>query len=132
MAKTTIDRQFSDIDLTFQKHPVTGDIRLSINEQAIVRAVRNLIMTNHFERPFNSQIGSNVRRMLFEPISPLTAKYIQREIEDTIKNFEPRVKLQEVFVQVSPDFNYYQVNISFYIVNKSDPISLSFILERLR
>jgi len=132
MAKTTIDRTFSDIDLTFQKHPVTGDIRLSTNEQAIIRSVRHLILTNHFERPFNSEIGSNVRRMLFEPISPLTANHIQREIEDTIKNFEPRVKLKEVFVQVNPDYNYYQVNVEFYIINKPDPISLSFILERLR
>jgi phage baseplate assembly protein W len=125
-------RQFSDIDLTFQPNPVTGDIRLSVGSQAIIRSVRNLVLTNHWERPFNSQLGSNVRRMLFEPISPVNANILQREISDVINNFEPRVNLQEVFVQPDPDYNYYQVQVTFFIINSADPITLNFILNRLR
>jgi phage baseplate assembly protein W len=129
---STIENRYSDIDLTFTMHPVTKDIVLSIDDQAIARAVRNLILTNHYERPFHPEIGSNVRKMLFEPISPLTANYLQREIEDTIKNYEPRVKLQQVIVQVEPDTNSYSAIISFYINNRTQPSTLNLVLQRLR
>lgn len=129
---TTIPNRYSDIDLTFTMHPVKKDIVLSVDDQAVIRSVRNLIMTNHYERPFHPEIGSNVRKMLFEPISPLTANYLQREIEDTIKNFEPRVKIQQVVVQVEPDANYYTAIISFFINNRTEPTTVNFILQRLR
>jgi predicted component of type VI protein secretion system len=70
--------------------------------------------------------------MLFEPISPLTANYLQREIEDTIKNYEPRVKLQQVVVQVEPDLNYYSAIIKFFINNRTEPTTLNLVLQRLR
>ena len=131
MANLTQNR-YSDIDLTFTMHPVKKDIVTSVDDQAVIRSVRNLIMTNHYERPFHPEIGSNVRKMLFEPISPLTANYLQREIEDTIKNFEPRVKLQQVIVQVEPDANYYSAIISFFINNRTEPTTVNLILQRLR
>ena len=127
-----IQNRYSDIDLTFTMHPVKKDILTSVDDQSVIRSVRNLIMTNHYERPFHPEIGSNVRKMLFEPISPLTANYLQREIEDTIKNFEPRVKLQQVIVQTEPDANYYQAIISFFINNRTEPTTVNFILQRLR
>lgn len=127
-----IQNRYSDLDLTFTMHPVKKDVVLSVDDQAVIRSVRNLILTNHYERPFHPEIGSNVRKMLFEPISPLTANYLQREIEDTIKNYEPRVKLQQVIVQVEPDYNYYQAIISFYINNRTEPTTVNFILQRLR
>ena len=127
----TINR-YSDLDLTFTKHPVKKDIVLSIDDQAVIRSVRNLIMTNHYERPFHPEIGSNVRKMLFEPISPLTANYLQREIEDTIKNFEPRVKIEQVLVQIEPDANYYSAIVSFFINNRTEPTTINFVLQRLR
>jgi phage baseplate assembly protein W len=128
----TIQNRYSDLDLMFRVHPVKKDIVLSVDDQAVIRSVRNLILTNHYERPFHPEIGSNVRRMLFEPISPLTANYIQREIEDTIRNFEPRVKLQQVVVQIEPDANYYSVIMSFYINNRTEPTTINFVLQRLR
>lgn len=128
----TLQNRYTDLDLTFTMHPIKKDIVLSVDDQAVIRSVRNLILTNHFERPFHPEIGSNVRKLLFEPISPLTANYLQREIEDTIKNFEPRVKLQQVVVQVKPDQNYYSAIISFYINNKTVPVSINLVLERLR
>jgi predicted component of type VI protein secretion system len=70
--------------------------------------------------------------MLFEPISPLTANYLQREIEDTIRNFEPRVRLQQVVVQTEPDSNAYSAIISFFINNNTAPTTINFVLQRLR
>jgi phage baseplate assembly protein W len=125
-------RTYSDLDFRFTKHPVKKDLVLSNDEQAVIRSVKNLILTNHYERPFQPDIGSNVRRMLFEPISPLTANYLQREISDVIKNYEPRATLNEVFVDMSPDENSYTVYISFYLVNQSTPITINFLLQRLR
>jgi phage baseplate assembly protein W len=125
-------RTYSDLDFRFTKHPVKKDLVLSYDEQAVIRSVKNLILTNHYERPFQPDIGSNVRRMLFEPISPLTANYLQREISDVIKNYEPRATLNEVFVDMSPDENSYTVYISFYLVNQSTPITINFLLQRLR
>lgn len=129
---TSIQNRYSDLDLTFTMHPISKDVVLSIDDQAVIRSVRNLILTNHYERPFHPEIGSNVRKMLFEPISPLTANYLQREIEDTIKNYEPRVKLQQVIVQIEPDHNFYTAIISFFINNRTEPTTVNFILQRLR
>lgn len=127
-----IQNRYSDLDLTFTKHPVTNDVVLSVDDQAVIRAVRNLVLTNHYEKPFHPEIGSNVRKMLFEPVSPLTANYLQREIEDTIRNYEPRAKLKEVIVQIEPDQNYYMAIITFFIVNRTEPITINFVLQRLR
>jgi hypothetical protein len=129
---STLQNRYSDLDLTFTKHPVRKDIVLSIDEQAVIRSVRNLVLTNHYERPFHPEIGSNVRQMLFEPISPLTANYLQREIEDTIRNFEPRVSLREVVVIVNEDYNAYSAIITFFINNRTEPTTINFVLQRLR
>jgi phage baseplate assembly protein W len=129
---TTLTNRYSDLDFAFTKHPITKDIVLSYDEQAIIRAVRNLLLTNHYEVPFNSQIGSNVRRMLFEPIAPLMSNILKKEIEDTIRNYESRVQLESVDVIVLPDEDFYRVNVTFYMVNSTEPISINFILERLR
>lgn len=128
----TIKNRYSDIDLTFTRHPIKKDIVISVDDQAVIRSVRNLILTNHYERPFQPEIGSNVRKMLFEPISPVTANYLEREIEDTIKNFEPRVTLQQVSVSVNPDQNYYNATMIFYINNRTEPTTVNYILQRLR
>jgi phage baseplate assembly protein W len=129
---TTITDRYSDLDFTFTKHPITKDIVLSYDEQAIIRSMRNLLLTNHFEVPFNSQIGSNVRRLLFEPISPMMANILKEEIENTIRNYETRVILQSVDVVLVPDDSYYRVFVSFFMANSTAPISINFILERLR
>ena len=128
----SIQNRYSDLDLTFTKHPIKKDLVISVDDQAVIRSLRNLVLTNHYERPFHPEIGSNVRKMLFEPISPLTANYLQREIEDTIKNFEPRATLQQVIVQVEPDQNYYSAIISFFINNNTQPTTINFVLQRLR
>ena len=128
----TLNKIYSDIDYSFTKNPITKDIVIGYDTQAVIRSVRNLILTNHYEVPFNSSIGSNIRRMLFEQITPLTGNILKREIEDTIINYEPRALLKSVEVIALPDQEYYTVTITFYLLNGVEPITINFTLERLR
>jgi phage baseplate assembly protein W len=127
-----IQKLYSDIDFTFTKRPVIGDVALSYDQQAVIRSVRNLLLTNHFERPFNPQLGSNIDALLFEPSSPLTASLLENDIKTTIQNFEPRARLNEVTVTASADQNAYNVYLSFYIENATLPTTVTLLLERNR
>lgn len=130
MARNT--RVFSDIDLNFTAHPVTKDITRRYDENAVKSALRNLIMTANYERPFHSEIGSQIRSLLFEPSSPMLAQLLKQAITDTITNFEPRVNLLDVFVNFQPDDNSLFVKIEFTIVNTTQPLTVDIILERTR
>jgi phage baseplate assembly protein W len=130
MARNT--RIFSDLDLNFTPHPVTGDLVRRFDDQAIKQSIKNLIMTNHFERPFHSELGSPIPALLFEPMTPLTTLMIRRSIIDLISNFEPRVELSEVDVIQSPENNAVYVTITFKIVNTELPLTLDLVLERTR
>jgi phage baseplate assembly protein W len=130
MARNT--RTFSDLDLNFTAHPVTKDITRRFDENAIKTSLRNLILTSNYERPFHSEIGSPIKRLLFEPATPMTQVMIKKAIEDTVLNFEPRVQLTEVNVNVSGDNNSVYVSIYFKIVNTERPLSLDLVLERTR
>lgn len=123
---------YSDIDFTFTKKPVVGDVALSYDELAVVRSIRNLLLTKHYERPFNPEIGSNIDAILFEPITPVTATSLQKEVELVIKNYEKRAKLKEILIVPYPDKNSYDVTISFYIENATLPTSVTLLLERNR
>jgi len=123
---------YSDIDFTFTKKPVVGDVALSYDELAVVRSIRNLLLTKHYERPFNPDIGSNIDAILFEPISPVTATSLEKEVELVIKNYEKRAKLKEIIIVPYPDKNAYDITISFYIENATLPTSVTLLLERNR
>jgi len=130
MARNT--RTFSDLDLNFTAHPVTKDIVRKYDEEAIKAAVKNLVLTQNYERPFHSEIGSQIRGLLFEPATPMLNIMLKRAISDTIINFEPRVKLDEVLVTVSPDNNEVYVSIYFTIINTVRPLQVDLILTRTR
>jgi len=130
MARNT--RTFSDLDLNFTKHPVTKDVVRKFDEEAIKAAVKNLVLTQNYERPFHSEIGSQIRGLLFEPATPMLNIMLKRAIADTIINFEPRVKLDEVLVTFSPDNNEVYVSIYFTIVNTVRPLQVDLILTRTR
>lgn len=130
--KTNISRQYKDLDLNFTIHPVKKDINKNIDEMAVINSVKNLILTNHYERPFQPDIGSNIQKLLFENMDHITASAIQREIHQTIKNFEPRVNLNAVKVSPNFDNNSYNVGMEFYIINRTEPITIEFFLERVR
>ncbi len=125
-------RQFADLDLNFTPHPVTGDVGFKKDENAIKQAVKNLVLTQNFERPFHSEIGSSLRSLLFEPATPMTKEILRKTISDTITNFEPRVELIDVEIRYKLDDTAVDVRVIFKIVNTFTPIDVNLTLERTR
>ena len=126
-------RQYKDLDLFFGKKQASGDINKVTDIQAVKRSVRNLVLLNHYEKPFHPEIGSGVRNILFEPMTPLTSHSLAVEIEDVIENFEPRAKLVGVRALPNLDRNEYEVTVEFYVVNApTELVDLTIFLERLR
>ena len=97
------NKVFSDLDLDFDVHPNTKKLNSLTGENAVVRSLKNLIYTNHYERPFHPEIGCNIRRSLFDNIMESTAITIQNQLSEVIENFEPRIKLVSVDVHASPE-----------------------------
>jgi phage baseplate assembly protein W len=129
---TKRQRTFSDLDLNFTAHPVTGDVARLYDENAIKRSVRNLLQTNNYERPFHSEIGSQIRALLFEPASPVLNTMLKRVISDTITTFEPRVVVNSVTVSSNQDNNSLNVTLVFTIVNTVNPVTMNVVLQRTR
>lgn len=127
-----LTREFSDLDMNFLIHPVKGDLNLLKNERAIINAIKNIILTNHYEKPFFPDYGSNVRRLLFENFDVTTTAALENEIRQCIENFEPRIQVLSVIVKNNYDNNSFDVTMQFSIVNISEPIIINFILQRLR
>ena len=125
-------RSWSDIDLDFKPHPVTGDLVVKKNVESIKRSVRNLIQTNEHERPFHPEIGSNIRAVLFDLISPTTAVVLRSSIRQVLTNYEPRVELVDIRVVADSNRNGYHVTIAFEPINISEVVTIEFFLERLR
>lgn len=125
-------RTFSDIDMGFFANPVSHDISRKLNENAIKQSIKNLILTKNFERPFQSNLGSQISSLLFEPATPMVAAMIKRAIINTIQAHEPRANLLDVSVLLSPDNNGVYVTIVFSIINTSTPVSVDLFLERTR
>jgi phage baseplate assembly protein W len=111
---------------------VSNDVAVSYDEQAVIRSIRNLLLTRHYERPFNPDLGSNIDMVLFEMVSPLNALTLQKEIETVISNYEPRAKMKTISVQPNPDNNSYNVTLTFYIENATSPTTVTLFLERNR
>jgi phage baseplate assembly protein W len=133
MAIQRISRSFKDISLSFEPHPVTKDLPILKNENAIRRSVRNIVETIPTERFFNSLLGSDIEKSLFEFIDFGTASVIQNQVEISIKNFEPRVTNVVVEVDPIPDQNTFNVNVIFDIIGQEFPTQeYSFLLEATR
>lgn len=125
-------REYKDLDLSFNIHPVRKDINVHRGVTAVINSVKNLILTNFYERPFQPELGSNLRRLLFENLDVITASSIEREISQTITNFEPRVRIIGVNVSPQYDENGFSVDLEFLINNITEPITITFFLERVR
>jgi phage baseplate assembly protein W len=128
----SLTKIYSDIDFTFTKKPVTGDVALGYDTQAVIRSIRNLLLTKRYERPFNPNLGSNIDALLFEMVSPITASSLETEVRNVIDNYEPRAKLSDVVVSANPDGNAYNITITFYIENATQPTTVTLLLERNR
>ena len=125
-------RIYKDLNLDFQQNSATKDIQKLLDVESVKRSVRNLINLNYYEKPFHPEIGSNLRGLLFENITPQISHYMGKQIELLIKNYEPRCKMVEVVNRPNIERNGYSVSVSFYVVNTPNPIQVETFLERLR
>tara|TARA_B100000900_G_scaffold289260_1_gene248197 strand:- start:100 stop:525 length:426 start_codon:yes stop_codon:yes gene_type:complete len=129
---TRNSRPFRDIDLDFSRNTVTNDVNVVENVVAIKRAVKNLVQTNYYERPFQPELGCGIRELLFENFTPMTRVFLQRKIEEVLINNEPRIQLQNVAVDDDQDRNRLVVDIYFYIIGVPGPQIVQTFLQRIR
>ena len=133
MAIERISKAFKDINLSFQRHPITKDVTVLKNENAIKRSVRNIVNTIPRERFFNPELGSDVRSSLFNFVDYGTASVIEKQIQIAIENFEPRVDNLQINVFPRPDSNEFEVNVIFDIIGQQFPTQeFTFLLEATR
>ena len=127
---------YKDLSLYFTPNPVSGDVAMVTDVQDIKRSVRNLVLTNRFEKPFHPEVASHVRDLLFEPFSPVTINLLRNRIETVLENYEPRVTLTDVEVE-DPDFQRMdnnELNVRIFFTLKNDPEiqTVDVLLERVR
>ena len=126
-------RVYKDLNLNFGVNPVTNDVTTVTDVNAVKRSVRNLLLTNHYDRPFHPEIGSNVTSLLFENFGPITGNQLARQIEEMIANFEPRARVESVECFPLPDTNTYDIRIYFYVENLPAELQeLQTLLEAMR
>lgn len=130
MARNT--RTYSDFDLNFMLNPVTKDIGMRYDENAVKASVKNLVLTRNYERPFHSDVGTQIGNLLFSPAGPMLDIMLKRAITDVINTYEPRAVLMGVEVISKLDSNDIDITITFRVVNRSNPVTLSLLLKRTR
>ena len=110
-------RVYKDLNLNFDINPITSDVTTVTDVNAVKRSVRNLLLTNHYDRPFHPELGSNVQALLFENFGPITGNQLSRQIEEIIGNYEPRARVETVECYPVPETNTYDVRVYFYVEN---------------
>jgi len=129
---TNVARTYKDLDLLFNVHPIKKDINKHTAEMAVINSIKNLVLTNHYERPFQPELGSNVSKLLFENLDFVTAATLEREIQQTIDNFEPRASVYRITAIPDYDNNGFTVDMEFLIRNRTEPVTITFFLDRVR
>lgn len=125
-------RTFSDINLLFNKHPITADVVRRIDDDAIRGSLRNLISTKHFEKPFHPEIGCQIHSLLFENFDPITVEVMKKTISETVRQFEPRVRLLDINIVDQSDGNGINVTVTYKTINSDRPLTLSTTISRVR
>ncbi|MBU38047.1 MAG: hypothetical protein CMA59_00830 [Euryarchaeota archaeon] len=125
-----VSRGFKDLAVSFKANPSTGDFGVVKNENAIKQSVRNLILTQFGERPFQEEIGSRVNTLLFEPWDPFSVDALKSEIFNCLQRLEPRIQCTNVAVRDDSDINSVQIGIDYTIVGESEVKQVDFLLER--
>jgi phage baseplate assembly protein W len=124
---------FKDLNITFKPHPVTGDLTVVKDEASIKQAIINLLLTNRGERFFDSRIGSSLSSLLFEQLDFATASLVNTEIENTLKSYEPRIRILSLSTTPNFDDNGFDIELVFEVVGREDiPREITFFLERTR
>lgn len=129
---TPTTKTYLDLDLDFSPHPVSKDIIPLKNSDAVSRALRNLLFTSKNEKPFNPMFGAEIKKLLFEPMSPATTGTIKNVIIGAVREYEPRAKLIDVVVDGNEDQNRYDITLTYSIDALSEITKYTFFLERLR
>ena len=125
-------RQFSDFNLLFTRHPVTGDVTRKNDEEAVKQSLRSLVSTRNYERPFHPEIGSQIYSLLFENFNPITVQVMKKTIIDTVSKFEPRATILDVVIREMVDNNDISCDIIFRLKNSDRPITLTTLITRIR
>ena len=124
--------RFVDIDLNFTKNPITGDVSIKTDGQAVLRSIKNIVNTMFGEKKFNPSFGGNVRQLLFEPINPTTTLKIEDAVKRSIENFESRAIIETVRVLSNSNENEYFVGLTFRLANDPRPITSTITIKRVR
>jgi len=133
ITQTDVKNQiYSDFLADLVPHPVSKDVLRFVNEQAVIRSVKNIILTDKGERLYQPSLGSDIKRMLFEPMLPASAELISQYIQEAIQLHEPRAKVLDLAVEPDYNNNLYKVSMTFMIINKEDPVTLNITLDRVR
>lgn len=125
-------REYTDVNMLFERNPSTGDIYLSRDANSVKQSVRNIVLTNHFEKPFRPKVGSNLRDILFDNIDPFTIDRAEDFIRDSIRSSEPRAQILSISIDGKPDSNAINITIEFLVVETREQVILSITLQRLR
>lgn len=132
MATIKTQKIYKDIDLSFKANPFTKDIYTKTDEEAIKTALKHLIQTRNFERPFHPEIGTQLYSLLFENNTAAVIIAMERSIRDAIENYEPRVRIVNLQIKDQPDSNDVLVILTFAIKNIGRPITITTLIRRVR
>lgn len=123
---------FKDIDMNFAAHPVSGDVSVVTNDNDIKQSIRNLVMTNTWDRRFNSKLGTYLYRALFEPANGMTYQIVKKTVFDTLTDYEPRITVVDVLITPYEDNNAIVVDVIYTINNTSVQSNVKVVMERTR
>lgn len=127
------ERTYTDVDFAFRANPITGDVALKREIQAVKQSVLNILFTNRGERPFDPEFGSDIRKQLFENFDPITEQILSDQIRTALRNYEPRVRVLNIDISSRPDNNYIDVSLEVEIQSPDQTvITVDFSIERLR
>lgn len=139
MSKTTVKTErnirpiiYRDFFTDFSMHTATGELNTKTNEESVKQSIRNLLLTDRYERPMQPTIGSGLKGMLFENYTPETQVMLKQTINECISLYEPRATIIDVIVVPEIDGTSVRVTVTFGIINKPDPVNLDIVLERTR
>ena len=135
MSKSAVQQQkdiYSDFGINLNVHPLRKDINRITNEDAVRRSIKNILLTNHYERKMRPTFGANLSKYLFELITPITLQNIKIEIESAISNYEPRCNIISTVVSAGTDNNSVEITVTFSLLNSLNPVTVSTILGRVK
>jgi phage baseplate assembly protein W len=125
-------RTFTDFNFNFTPHPATADIVKVQDEEAVRSAIRNLIQTKNFDRPFHPEIGCGIHNLLFDNFTPLTIQLARKAVGDILRAYEPRAEILDIQVTSPQDSNDLTITVIFRLINSDNPVKVTTILNRTR